>query len=263
MKARLFICLALLACACTPSHNDLQRFDLNCIVKEINVQADTLGLPWKAEFNRFGQLTRMTLFEYDGTVHSINEYSYSCCGVLKGMKELNAAGETVSSSKYVFDGDFLSENRAFDANGAEERRWVQENDGEHIVRSEYYLCNELIHVTTREFSGDSYTEDVINDEGELLRHSEVEFFLKEDKPTHIISEGVEITVEYNEEGLPIKSHNAVLNSVGTLQWAEDLGTNPDRYYSYEYDEHGNWTVRYTRNSPDSQDCTVIRRTIKY
>lgn len=69
--------------------------------------------------------------------------------------------------------------------------------------------------------------------------------------------------KYDENGLPLMSQGAVVNSVGTLQWPEDLATYPCRYYSYEFDERGNWITRYERKEPDSPEAIVLKRTIVY
>jgi len=59
------------------------------------------------------------------------------------------------------------------------------------------------------------------------------------------------------------SRGTLLTSTGEMKWARDLEAFPCRYYSYEYDERGNWISRAESVHPDSTAYSVLHRIIKY
>lgn len=264
MKTRLLFALALIACACTTQErNDYRKYNVTGPVKEIILQSDSLAMPWTAEFKRSGRLNKVTIFNFDGSEYSVRTYRYNSRKQLTAIYGVVQFGEKAMDYKYKYDGDFTSECRTFDHEGQEVYRWVFENDGQNIVRTEFYETDTLQFYGVRDYNGEHYTSKVYNPEGELISTTEVDFCQLEDKPTRIVSDNEDITIEYNEQGLPVMSRGTVVNSTGDLQHRSDLATYPCRYYSYEYDERGNWITRYERKAPDSPDAIIIKRTILY
>lgn len=264
MKTRLLFTLALLACSCSPlTSNELWQYDVTGPVKEITLHSDTLALPWTASFDRSGHLTKMTIFNFDGSEQSVRSYTYNLRKQVTKASGLFAPGEPETYHIYKYDGAFVKECTAYDMDDKEVYRWVSENDGKHIVRTEYYYKGELQYTADKVFTDSSYRAESHTPDGVLNGFADVEFYKVEEKPTHIISNDGEITIKYDENGLPVMSQGAVVNSVGTLQWPEDLAIYPCRYYSYEFDERCNWITRYERKEPDSPEAIVLKRTIIY
>ncbi|MBQ9463367.1 MAG: hypothetical protein IJU68_06905 [Bacteroidales bacterium] len=263
MKIRILLAAALLVCSCSPAVKDLEKFNLNCNASEVTLQSDTLELPYTAYFNKHGQLDSIVTRNFDGGYRSTESYSYDKKGRLAEISGINADGESEIRYEYEFDGRFVRECRIYGMNNQEMHRWIHSNDGRHIVRTEYYNEGELEYITTKKFSGNSYSEETINEDGEIIGQAEVDFFRNENKPMHIRSSQMNVDIEYNGNGLPVMSREAVLNSLGEMEWTPDLETNPDRYYSYEYDKRGNWISRAEKIHPDSTAVIVLRRTIKY
>ena len=263
MKSRFVVIAALLFCACSPVRNDLDRYALNCKVKELSMHSESMELPYTARFNSLGQLTTLTTYDFDGEERFVQTYSYDSHNKLYEVSGVDAEGVTEERIEYEIEGLFIRECRIYGMNNQEVHRWVHENDGKHIVRTEYYSEGELDYIATKDFKGNSYVEESRKPEGELMGRAEVDFFNDENKPTRIVSDDLDVEISYNEKGLPVMSRGAVLNSLGELQWASSLDEYPCRYYSYEYDNRGNWITRYERKSPDSPDYIVIKREIVY
>lgn len=263
MKTRYLILAALVAAACSPVNSDLEKYNLNCNVREVTLLSDTLELPYTAVFNSRGQLDSVVTRNFDGSYRSTETYSYRPDGSLAEIYGVNADGESEIRYEYEFDGRFVRECRIYGMNNQEMHRWVHTNDGRHIVRTEYYNEGELEYISTKKFTRNSYTEETRNEDGEFLGQAEVVFFKNENKPSRISSEQMNVEIEYNEQGLPVMSREAVLNSLGELEWTPDLEINPCRFYSYEYDERGNWISRAEKIHPDSSAVVVLHRSIKY
>ena len=261
MKFRLLIVFAL--CACAPIRTDLEKYALNCKASEVILQSDSLELPYTAYLNGRGQLDSVVTRNFDGSFRFIETYSYNSRHQLEEIAGLNAANENESRYEFEIDGKFIRECRVYGMNNQEVHRWVHQNDGRHIVWTEYYGEGELQYITTKEFSGNKYTEQSHTPDGELIGSAEVEFFRTENKPSRIKGDEIDVEIKYDDNGLPVFCRNAVLNSQGEMEWIPDLEVNPMRWYSYEYDERGNWISRAERVNPDGAAVAVLRRTIIY
>ncbi len=264
MKTRLLAIVSLLACACTANVNqDLGQYDVTGPVREISVQSDTVGLPWTAEFNRLGQLEKVVVRNMDGSDNSVRTYHYNCRKQLTRVDGIATEDNEILTYKYKFDGRFIKECHAYNSENEEVYSWIQENDGEHVVRYDYYHNGELQYYVVKEFDGDSYKSFCHYANGDLMSMAEVDFFQVEEKPTRIVAKDADAIIERDENGLPVMSRGTVLNSVGALSELDDPEAYPCRYYSYEFDDHGNWITRYERKEPDSPEAIVLKRTIIY
>ena len=263
MKTKLIFAAALIVCSCSHVNNDLEKYGLNCKVREISVQSDTLEYSYEVFFNPEGQVELMNRYNFDGTFRYKEVYTYDNSGHLSEIQGVNAENETEVRYEYDWDGAFISECRLFGMNNEELHRWVHHNDGRHIVRTEYYAEGVLSYVTLKQFSGNGYDEESIDEEEEVVLGRAHVDFLTEDKPTRIRSDAVNVEVDYNDAGLPVRSKGTVLNSLGEMQWVADLEEHPERFYTYEYDKRGNWISRAEKVHPDSTVVAVLRRTIIY
>lgn len=263
MKTKIMILAgALLLCACTRVSNDLEKYGLNCKAQEITLQSDTLERPYKVRFNQDGQVLEVVTLDFDLSPRYTETYEYDSSKRLVQISGVNADNETEARYVYEHDGRFIKECLMYGMNNQEVHRWVHTNDGKHIIRTEYYNEGEFTYVTTKTFKGNTYKEESVGPEDNVLGTAEIEF-LTEEKPLRIKGEGLDIEITYNEKGLPTMSRGTLLNSLGEMEWASNLELYPCRYYSYEYDERGNWISRAESVHPDSTAYSVLRRTIKY
>lgn len=262
MKAKLFILVALAVCACHPVQNDLEKYGLDCKAKELSVKSDSLEFSYDILFNDAGQVELMKRYNFDGSFRYREEYTYDKSGHLAEILGVNAENETEVRYEYDWAGRFISECRVYGMNNEELHRWVHTNDGRHIVSTDYYAEGELSYTTSKQFSGHGYDEESVSAEGTLLGRGHVDF-LTEGKPTRIESEAINVEIDYNDKGLPVRSKGTVLNSLGEMQWVTSLEEYPERFYTYEYDERGNWISRAERVHPDSAAVVVLRRSIIY
>ena len=254
---------ALALCACTQIRTDYEKYGLNCKAREVSLQSDKMEFPYTAWFNGVGQLDSVITFNFDGSFRSRETYSYGSRNRLEEIVCINSENETEARYEYEIDGKFVRECRIYGMNNQEIHRWIHRNDGRHILTSEYYGEGEFQYKTEKAFNGNHYTEKSYNPDGELLGSAEVDFYKTETKPSRIVGDDLDVEIKYNEKGLPVECRNVVLNSLGELEWIADLEINPKRFYTYEYDERGNWISRAERVHPDSAAVAVLRRTIVY
>lgn len=254
---------ALAVCACTPLRTDYQNYGLNCIAKELTLQSDSLELPYTAYFNAKGQLDSVCLRNFDETLRFKETYLYNGKSQLEEVQGVNSEGDMEIRYEYVIDGKFIKECRVFGMNNQEMYCWIHKNDGRHIVQTTYSIEGEEAYIIKKHFSGTHYTEESFTPDGELKGHAEVDFYKDDEKPTCVRGDQMEIDVQYNSKGLPEISRNTTFNSKGELQWAPGLEEHPFRYFSYEYDERGNWISRAERIHPDSAAVAVLHRNIIY
>lgn len=253
----------LAACNGRTAGNDRNFYAVNCPVQEISVASDTLEAPYTVKFNERGQATEVVTTDWDGVLRFHETYTYNSDNQLEEIVGINGENETEIRYEYEHDGRFIKECRTYGMNNQEMQRWVHTNNGRHIVKTEFYQEGELAYVTTKKFKGDSYTEQSVTPEGEVLGQASVEYFRDENKPSRVIGDEIDVTIEYNEYGLPVMSRGVVLNTKGEMMWVGDLEEKPCRYYSYEYDERGNWISRADSYEPDGTAYAVFRRSIKY
>lgn len=262
MKTILLTAAALLLCACTQVKTDLEKYALNCKAEEITLQSDTLEMPYTVRFNPDGQVTEVLTMNFDLSPRYTQTYAYDSRKRLLEITGINSENETEARYEYDYDGRFIKECRMYGMNNQEVHRWVHTNDGRHIVRTEYYGEGDFFYTTTKSFKGHTYKEESVGSGGEVMGTAEVEF-LTEEKPKVIKGDGLDIEIQYNEKGLPTMSRGTLLNSLCQMEWTTDLDIYPCRYYTYEYDERGNWISRAESVHPDSTAYSVLHRIIRY
>ena len=262
MKIKFTVAAALILCACTPVKTDLEKYALNCKAKEIVLQSDTLELPYRVVFNSLGQADSVITYNFDKSFRYLETYTYNGKHQVTQISGLNADNEDEARYEYDYKGRFISECRMYGMNNQEVSKWVHENDGRHIVKTDYYAEGELSFVSNKEYSGKTYVEKSYSAEGDYLGSADVAF-LTEDKFTRIKSADIDVEIEYNSKALPVRSRGTTLTSTGEMMWVPDLEHFPERYYSYEYDERGNWISRAEKVHPDSSAIATLRRIIKY
>lgn len=263
MNIKIVALAALAICSCTQFSKDQEKYGLVTPARSVTLQSDSLEKPYTARFNRRGQLECVETRNFDGSFRFREDYRYNDKHELEEILGTNSDGDIEIRYEYEMDGEFVAECREYGMNNQEMIRWVHANDGKHIINSEYYNEGELQFIIDKTFTDSSYVEVSHSEEGELIGSAQVLFLGKETKPRHILTDELDIQIEYNDKGLPVMSSGAVLNSLGGMEWVPDLDIHPARYYSYEYDRHGNWITRYERKEPDSPEAIVLKRTIIY
>ncbi|MBO6170105.1 MAG: hypothetical protein J6O51_09075 [Bacteroidales bacterium] len=262
MKSKLILVSALVICACSPVKTDLEKYSLNCNAQEVTLQSDTLELPYTVTFNKYGQAETVRTDNFDGSFRYEESYTYNDRHQLTDILGVNSENENEARYEYDYKGRFISECRVYGMNNQEMSRWVHKNDGRHIVNTEYYSEGELSFISKKEYSGNSYVEKSYSPEGDLLGTADVSF-LTDEKLTRIKGGEFDVEIDYNEKALPVRSRGTLLNSVGEMMWSSDLEQYPERFYSYEYDDKGNWVTRYEKVHPDSTAYSVLHRIIRY
>ena len=262
MKNIIVLLAALFMCACTSVKTDLEKYSLNCTASQLTLQSDTLELPYTVKFNKLGQAETVTTTNFDGSFRYEETFTYDDKNRLIEINGVNSENENEARYEYDYAGRFIKECRVYGMNNQEMSRWVHENDGRHIVHTDYYAEGELSFVTKKKYSGKTYVEESFSPENDLLGTANVSF-LTDDKFTRIKGDNIDVEIDYNEKALPVRSRGTLLNSVGEMMWASDLEQYPERFYTYEYDSKGNWITRYERVHPDSTAYSILRRIITY
>ncbi|MCQ2115550.1 MAG: hypothetical protein MJZ07_05045 [Bacteroidales bacterium] len=252
-------CLGLAACR-QVSEKDLKSYALNCPVREIQVKASMGELDYHVWFNRSCRVDSI-YFSLDGThrYKEINKYDKSLR--LVDVADIDNTDFTEGRYEYEYDGELMREARFYGANNDLLQHWIHENDGERIIRTSFLNEGEPTYISERVYDGLSYDETVTFTDGNVLRSRVVLF--DADKPCRIISDNMDVTIDYSEDGLPVHTVNTLINSRNELVWVSDLEEHPERFYSYEYDDKGNWILRKEYNSLDGEVLATVTRSLLY
>lgn len=257
-----FIAAALLVCACAGS---LPEFSITGPVQTVQVLTDgtTPEFGHIHYYNREGQVDSTRWFNPDSSFRYISINRYDSRGRLAESFEIDADGDTECRYEYDYDGRFIAECRMYGMNNQEVHRWTHTNDRRNIVRTDYFSEGEFVYTSNKVYSTPSHCSEVVTGpDGEELGRSQTDFFAK-DLPSRLAADGIDVSVEYDSCGRPVHSVGAVLDSECHLGWSPTLEDNPERFYTYEVDSYGNWTVRHEKNHPEGPDVSVIRRVIEY
>lgn len=239
------------------------KYDINCPVRSVMVHASKGELDHLVTFDRDGHATAAEYYNEDGTFRYRNEYSYDAAGRVEEILLVNAAGESEERWEFKYDGEFVADCTISGMNNEHVHRWLHTNDGTNIVRTVYCQEDVPTYIITREYEGEICHETTCDAEtGDTVGTALCSQFTK-DKVLYIKSETTDLSVEYDEKGLPVKARNTSLDSECQILWEPSLMDEPERFFSYEFDARGNWTVRKEYSHPDSVEVAVISREIKY
>ncbi len=259
------LCVALSGCGGTSSADSLDRFglagDIESVRTTINNGEGEEG-SYLAEFSPKGLLTSITNYAPDSTVFFSTRYEYDAKGRVTNIREADMSGEEIGEYRYTYKGDFLSLCIHLGEANEEDCRWEHENDGEHIVRTVFYSEGALETISENTWDGMTRREVVKSPEDSLIGTAEY-VYLREDKPLRITSDNTDISIEYNEKGLPYKCVNVLLATDGNLRWDSRIVQDEENTYEYEYDSKGNWTRRKEYLSKAGILISDISRTITY
>ena len=188
--------------------------------------------------------------EYDDQHRLVSYDIYSMDGIYDG-------GFT-----FTYDGNMIATCTACIPGDEETAKWINKNDGKHIIQTEFYSEGELQYTSKDKYGkkGLVRDEETINSDGECIGKMHYEY-IAEEIPTLIRGGNRDVQVEYNEKLLPVRSSGAAINSAGEVEWIvskEDPVT-----YEYEYDDHGNWIVRSEYRGSRHRLTRLIRREIEY
>lgn len=239
------------------------KYDVNCPIRSMKVTASKGELGHVLSFDRAGHLTLAKYFNEDGSYRFRRDYQYDSLGRIEETVLVNADNQTEERWEYRYDGDFVEDCTVSGMNNEHVHRWLHTNDGEHIVRTVYCSEDVPFYIISKEYDGDVCHETTCDaDNGDTLSVAE-NCRLTKDKVLYIKSASMDLSVVYNEQGLPVSAHNTSLDSECQILWESSLADTPDRFFTYEFDKRGNWTVRKEYSHPDSIEVAVIRREFKY
>ena len=263
IKFALFFFVILSACACNSGiTEDMAKYGLNCKVKELNVSASSGELDYVVDFNSKGMVEHILCTDQEGSMLHEEFHKFDGKGRLTEIQDLDEDGVTEGRYAYEYDGKFVSKCCFYGMNNEEIHRWEHKNDGKNIVKTEYYNNGILEYVTTKEFDGNVCHERSVSAEGSVIGDAVTTYF-SDNKPSSIKGDNVDIQIEYNEKGLPVKSVGTMISSGGEFGWQPELESSPERFYKYEYDNKGNWVTRTEHRHPDSLAVVTVSRKIIY
>lgn len=259
------LCFGLSGCGGASSADSLDRFglagDIESVRTTVNYGEGEEGC-YLAEFSPKGLLTSITNYAPDSSVFFSTRYEYDAKGRVTNILEADMSGEETGEYRYTYKGDFLSLCIHLGEANEEDCRWEHENDGEHIVKTVFYSEGALESISESTWDGMTRREVVKSPEDSLIGTAEY-VYLRKDKPVRITSDNTDISIEYNEKGLPYKCVNVLLTTDGNLRWDPRIVQDEENTYEYEYDSKGNWTRRKEYLSNAGILSSDISRTITY
>lgn len=259
------LCAVISGCGGSSSTDSLERFglvgDIESVRTTINYGEGDEG-SYLAEFSPKGLLTRVTNYAPDSSVFFSTKYEYDSKGRVTNIWEADMSGEEIGEYRYTYKGDFLSLCIHLGEANEEDCRWEHENDGKHIVKTVFYSEGALETISENTWDGMTRREVVKSPEDSLIGTAEY-VYLSKDKPLRITSDNTDISIEYNEKGLPSKCVNVLLTTDGNLRWDPRIVQGEENIYKYEYDSKGNWIRRTEYLSKAGILSSDISRTITY
>lgn len=247
------------------SKSGLDKFGLEGNVSSIRVrpvQGVSGGENYLAEFDKNGKELRIVYYAPDSSSFGSTEYTYDKKGRLTEAGNYDPDGEYSGGYRYSYDGKFVRMCTMHSMEEEETARWVYENNGKHIVKSEFYSEGVLESTSVSSYDGMKRTETVTGADSTVIGTAEY-VYLSEDKPIEIDSGDTHIKIEYNNKGLPERSVNVVLATDGSFLWDERVTAGNAAVYEYQYDGKGNWIRRKTSLSSTGETLSEMTREIRY
>lgn len=287
----LFAGLGLLAC--NNVTEDMSRFAVNTKVRQIEQTSDDCEFDYVAVFDKKGHLSTIwyysgipvadssevsivvpgTIADFDNFrdfegAHGYFRYyencSYNSRGQLVAKNDVNADNETEGRYEFDYLDGKISNCRFYGMNNELLNEWVHKRvNGQ--VSTDFYHEGMLSYLSEKDSDGLNFNEYVVGIEGDSLvvASNHIENYA-EGKPSRIVNETMDITVEYNDLGLPVHAINVQMSSFCEIFYSPMLEIYPERWYVYEYDEKGNWIVRSEYADPEqSMLMGKITRKITY
>ena len=255
--------------ACNDRNNDdmLVRYGLTVPVKTLSLIPDTslFITPYDFQTMNFradGKIINRLFYNPDGSPFNYETYEYDDKGRVISYNFYSLEGTYEGGYTYEYDGKVIRKCVAHSPEFEETASWVNKNDGRHITESVFRSEGEVEYTSINKWNrkGTLRDEQTVDADGEPIGTAHYEY-IAEEMPTLIQSEDLEITIEYNEKLLPIRSEGVALSAVSDLEWIEPE-ENPVTY-EYEYDYAGNWIIRAEFRGSPATLTRLIRREIEY
>ncbi|GEM_PF-5464584 len=265
---------AFLTVACSTPNKDLVKFSVNRPVRQIEQISGFCQYDYVALFNEKGQADEilffvglddsLATFDDHGKYIYKEKYEYDSRGRVSRKLTISSDGETEGIHEYYYEGDRVSDCRFYGRNSNLIDEWQYSwKDGR--LSTSYFNEGTLDYLSEKDNLGLNYDETVVGafDNELILSTSHVENF-SEGKPTRIVGDEIDVTVEYDKDGLPVHAVNAIMTSFFEIYYNESLIDAPERWYTYEYDGYGNWIVRREYSDADlAVQTDKLQRRIVY
>ena len=222
VRAVIYILLAFsLLCGCSSPVRDIERYQLHGNVQSIEVYegVDTASLQevsatWQsAHFNTEGMLDSLIKYSPYDTLRHI--YVYDENDLLKEIKVLHTNNKYEALYEYEYVGNVVS---AYKMRGVDMQviySWDYDIKNGKAVRCRGYNEGVLINKSEITYNGLDKTETLYSPEEELL--SETTYRYRDRyRISSIDADDFKLSIEYDKDGLPIKSINAVIGPDGEI-----------------------------------------------
>lgn len=277
--------------SCNRTTEDMARFAVNTKVSQVELFSDNNEFDYVAVFDRAGHLA--TIWYYEGlpdtagcdfeSVPDIADFDnflgfeathgefryYEACeynskGQLIAKSDVNSANETEGRYEFDYEDGKVSDCRFYGMNNELLNEWVhRRHDGK--VSTDFYHEGMLSYLSEKDSDALEFNEYVVGLDGDSLVVASNHFEnYAEGKPSRIVGGDIDLSVEYDGNGLPVHTVNVQMSSFCEIYYSPSLETLPERWYVYEYDEKGNWIVRSEYADPEqSMLMGTISRKITY
>lgn len=257
-----------LLCSCNSPVRDIERYQLHGNVQSIEVYeaCDTTSLKdapatWQsAYFDTKGMLDSLIKKSPYDTLRHI--YVYDENDLLKEIQVLHTNNKYEALYEYEYDGNVVSTYKVRGVDMQVIYRWDYDIKDGKAIRSRGYNEGVLINKSDFTYNGLDKTETLYSSDGELL--SEMTYrFLDRFRISSIEGDDFELKIEYDEDGLPIKSINAVIGPDGEIYSTNYSHVYGTILYEYTMDERGNWIERRELLGETKVNGNTIKRKIIY
>ena len=259
------IVITVSSCGTKPAgHNDLSKFGLVCPAKEIKVRS-TEALDFNSNydviFNRRGQCTSLRYTDTEGNRECKEKYIYGKDGKTATMIAFAKDNNESGRFEYEYDERFICKYTVYNLNSQEVQRWENDNDGVHIIETRFYQECDLETIQKNKFSGNDFVQLLLTPELDTIAVGYGRMN-QDGKLLFGKSEGLDISIEYDENNLPISSFNTLVSTKEDLFWNEKADSVSIRY-EYVFDQKGNWIRRAAFFSQESEPGEITTREIHY
>jgi len=264
--------LLLLAVSCKGDKNPSLNYSAYGLSTPVNsIRIEPLGsLPecsnsnFEILFNKDGQVLEFRHYLRDNSGYTKETYEYDKRGCLQTMRYFDADGTESGFKEFEYDGKFISSSTMFGMNSQQIYQWKNENDGCHITRSSYYEEGSLSCISYNLYDGNFREETVLDANGDTIVVNRYDYYdLELNRISTIENTREKIVVEYNEQGLPGRAENTLVDAAFNFYWNSSAQENVPVFYEYEYDDKGNWIIRKEYFGDGLAPGEVLQRTINY
>lgn len=244
--------------------SDMQKYGLVYPAKSVKTSGSDDELHSLARFDRQGRLEEVVCKTPEGKLRDRSLYSYYPDGQLSEVLIYDADGNLEGREEYSWEDGCLKSKKFYGMNNEEISRIENEIEDGKIARRTSYYEGELDSFTVSHYDGN--TRDDFNFGPDSTDFSTAHFeYVSGEIVSRMYSKELDIDMEIRYDGklLPYWSRDVLLDSDGRYNYNESFLDNPERWYSYTFDRHGNWTERRESLTENGTPVAILRRKIRY